>query len=416
MTTAENRWGALAEQQFRLLWIGQAVSAVGDRITPIALAFAVLSIHGSAGDLGLVIAAGTIPLAVLLLVGGVWADRLDRRRVMLVSDLIRAATQGAMAALLVTGSATVWTLAGLAAVFGAAEAFFRPAATGLLPQLVSARRLAPANALVSLSLNTAIIAGPLIAGALVAAASPGGAIAIDAASFLVSAAFLARLAPVPAERGPRQSFTHELAEGYREVARRPWLRSMVIGFTVYSGIVLPGVLVLGPVVAAQSYDGAVSWAWMTAGFGAGAVIGSLGSMHLRPRRPLLLCAVLVAVGSLQPSIIGLGLPVWAVAILLAAAGASISTLFTVWDTTLAQQVPPTALSRVSSFDYFGSVVGMPLGFVVVGPVAHHFGNLPVMLTVSAIGVTLALATAALPDVRALRRSESPVSEGSGRLS
>jgi len=406
MVKAESRWGALAEPQFRLLWIGQAVSTLGDRITPIAMAFAVLALHGSATDVGIVIAAGTIPLAGLLLVGGVWADRLDRRRVMLTSDLVRATTQAVTAGLLVTGHATVWNLAALAALYGAAEAFFRPAATGLLPQVISAARLAQGNALVSLSLNAAMIVGPLIAGALIAASSPGTAIAIDSVSFLVSAAFLARIRPTPIVRGARHAFVHELKQGLREVTSRRWLTSLVLGFTVYQCVVLPGVSVLGPVTAAESYHGAVSWAWMTAGFGTGAVVGSIIALRARPGRPLVLCAILLAVGSLQPLVIAVGLPVAVVAALLAVGGASIAVLFAVWDTTLAQEIEPSALSRVSSFDYFGSTVGMPVGFLVIGPLAQHFGATPVMIVVSVIGVTWALGTAALPDVRGMRRRGS----------
>ena len=216
-------------------------------MTPVALAFAVLGLGGSATDLGLVVAAGTVPLALLLLVGGVWADRLDRRRVMLVCDAVRAVVQGLLAALLIGGVAQIWHLAVLAAVSGAAQAFFEPAMTGMVPQVVSAPRLGQANALVGLSLNASMIVGPLLAGALVAVASPGVAIAVDAATFVVSAAFLLRLGSVrvpPVERG---TFAGELVEGVREVGRRPWLAATIVGFFVYHAVVLPGVLVLGPV-------------------------------------------------------------------------------------------------------------------------------------------------------------------------
>ncbi|MGN6611706.1 MAG: MFS transporter [Angustibacter sp.] len=400
------RLGPLSEPVFRRYFAGQAVSHLGDRMTPVALAFAVLQLTGSATDLGIVVASGAVPLAVLLLVGGVWADRLERRLVMLATDAVRALVQGTLAVLLLSGTARVWHLAVLAAAAGAAQAFFEPAATGMVPQVVSASRLHQANALVGLSQNAAMIVGPLLAGALVATTSPGAAIAVDAVTFVVSAAFLLRLRATASEPGERSTFVAELVGGFREVTSRPWLASMVVGFTVYHAIVLPAVLVLGPVTAERRYDGAASWAVVSAAFGVGAVLSAGLALRLRPRRPIVWSALLLVGGSLQPVFVGVGLPVPAIAGLIALSGASVSLLFVVWDTTLARQVPPSALSRVSSFDYFGSSVGMPLGFALVGPVAERVGLVPTMVGASTIGVLWALLTAALPSVRGLRAARA----------
>jgi MFS family permease len=408
------RLGPFEEPVFRRYWCGQAVSHLGDRMTPVALAFAVLELTGSATDLGLVVAAGTVPLAVLLLVGGVWADRLERRVVMLVADAVRAVVQALLAVLLLTGTARVWHLAVLAAAAGAAQAFFQPAATGMVPHVVSPARLGQANALVGLSQNAAMIVGPLLAGVLVAAASPGAAIAVDAATFVVSAVFLLRLRPRPFEPAERTSFLGELAGGFREVSSRPWLAAMVVGFTVYHAVVLPALLVLGPVVSQRRYDGAATWAVVTAGFGVGAVLGATAAIKARPRRPIVWCAVLLVGGSVQPVLVGTGLPLWAMTALIAVSGASISVLFVVWDTTLAREVPASALSRVSSFDFFGSTVGMPLGFAVIGPVSERIGLTPTMVAASAVGVTWALVTAALPSVRRLREDPDRRTDGAGR--
>jgi MFS family permease len=162
--------GALRERQFRLLFIGQSVSILGDAMSGVALAFAVLEIDGSASELGLVLAAGALPFLVFLLVGGVVADRLPRRGVMLTADVVRMATQATMAVLLIAGVAEVWELAALQALRGTASAFFGPASTGLIPQTVSAERLQEANALRGLASAASWIAGPAIAGALVATA------------------------------------------------------------------------------------------------------------------------------------------------------------------------------------------------------------------------------------------------------
>jgi MFS family permease len=185
--------GALREREFRLLFTGQAISLLGDGMVGVALAFAVLDLTGSVTDLGIVFAARTIPLVVFLLVGGVFADRLPRRAVMLTADVVRLVTQGVIAALLITGHAEIWQLALTQAVYGTATAFFNPASTGLIPSVISAPRLQQANALRALAMAAGNVAGPAIAGILVAAASPGWALAVDSASFAASAFYLSRL-------------------------------------------------------------------------------------------------------------------------------------------------------------------------------------------------------------------------------
>ena len=184
---------ALGEPEFRKLFIGQATSVVGSMFRVVALPFAVLAIGGTATDIGIVEAAGLIPLAVLVLVGGVWADRLPRRTVMLVADVARTALQLTAAALLVAGVAEVWQLALLQVGMGVSEAFFGPSYTGLVPEVVSSPRLQEANALHGLVSSGSITLGATLAGLLVAAIGPGWAMGVDALSYLVSAAFLGRL-------------------------------------------------------------------------------------------------------------------------------------------------------------------------------------------------------------------------------
>ena len=144
-------WGALSEREFRLLFVGQLTSAFGDRLVPIALAFAVLDLTGSAADLGYVLAGQTVPMLLLVALGGVWGDRLPRQLVMLGSDVLRCGSQGLVAALLLTGHAQIWELVALNAVYGAADAFFTPAMVGLIPATVRPDRLQQANALMRLS-------------------------------------------------------------------------------------------------------------------------------------------------------------------------------------------------------------------------------------------------------------------------
>jgi MFS family permease len=187
-------FGALREPRFRLLWLGQATSTLGDGLLPVALVFAVIeSLDGTATELGLVLAAHTLPLVAFVLIGGVWADRLPRQLVMLASDLVRFAVQATLAILFLTGAAELWQLVALIAVYGSAEAFFQPAATGVVPATVSPQRLQQANAMLGLTRSSAFVIGPAVAGAVVAVTNPGFVFAVDAATFAVSAASLALL-------------------------------------------------------------------------------------------------------------------------------------------------------------------------------------------------------------------------------
>ena len=170
----------LHHRDFALLFSGQAISVVGDALFPVALAFAVLERSGSPTSLGLVLASQAVPLALFALVGGVVGDRLSRQKLMLASDLARAAIQAVAAALLIAGAAEIWHLAVLAALYGAAEAFFRPAAGGLIPRLVPGEQLMQANSLIAMSQSGGLVLGPVLAGVLIALFGPGSAIAIDA--------------------------------------------------------------------------------------------------------------------------------------------------------------------------------------------------------------------------------------------
>jgi len=294
---------------FRPLFWGQALSVVGDRITPVAIAFAVLGL-GSASDLGLVLAAGGIPFALFALAGGVWADRVGRRRVMIASDVVRALSQSVTAALLLTGSAEVWMLAVLAFVYGTAAAVFMPALMGLIPQTVSAAHLQEANGLLALTRSIASVAGPALAGVLVVSAGSGEAIAVDAATFVVSAVCLARMrlgtepaaaAAPDAEAAPagHERFVDGLRRGWHEVRSRSWLTWGLIAMSVYHVFVLPSVFVLGPALAAEQLDGASSWAAIVVCFGIGGVLGNVVAMRLPLRRPVFTAALALVGASTQ---------------------------------------------------------------------------------------------------------------------
>lgn len=393
------------EPAFRLLFAGQALSMVGDRITFVVLPFAVLAAGGDLGDVGLVVAAQTLPFALFALVAGVWADRMPRRSIMIASDLVRMACQTAAGVLLVTGTAEPWHLALLAFPFGAADAFFNPAMTGLMQEVVSPRNLQPANALRGLVQSTSLVLGPAAGGALVAIAGAGTALLVDAATFAVSVAFLAalRVRGAPDREPATESVLAGLKGGAAEVRRRPWIAWFLGALSAYHLIVLPSIFVLGPVLADRELGGAEAWGVIVGAFGVGSVLGNVLLLRWRPARPLLWAAALMAGASLQAVIIGSGAPVAAIAALEAAAGVCVAGVFTLWETSLQEHVSPQAISRVSSMDYFVSVGTVPIGTALAGPVAEAAGLRPTMAGMSLLGVSAALACLAAPSVRRLER-------------
>ena len=278
--------GALQEREFRLFFTGQLVSLLGDAVTPFALAWAVLDLTGSARDLGFVIAAKTAPLVIFLLVGGVFADRLPRRGVMLTADVARMAIQAATAALLLSHTARIWELIVLQAFAGTGTAFFNPASTGLTPMTVSAERLQEANALRGMSMASMQFAGPALAGILIVTVGPGYALAIDAASFGVSAFYLARLHLPPHVSLPPQSFARDLLDGWREFTARTWVWLIVVSASL--GNMMSSVwLVLAAAWIKEGHGGAGAWTAILVVSAIGALAAGATALRLKPRRPLL---------------------------------------------------------------------------------------------------------------------------------
>jgi MFS family permease len=276
------------EPQFRLLFAGQALSVVGDRLSFIAMPFAVLATGGGLAQVGLVAAATSAPFLLFSLVAGVIADRHDRRRIMIASDAVRLVAQVLAGTLVVTGVAEWWQLALIAFAYGSADAFFAPAMYGLMPQIVGPANLQSANALRGLSNAVALVGGPALAGLLLTLLNPGGALLADAVTFAASIAFLSRMRPgVPEVADPVEPGLLEgLKGGWREVRSRSWVWSMLLGLASYHAIVLPSVFALGPVLAERDLGGPGAWALITAGFGVGSILGQLVLLRWRPERPL----------------------------------------------------------------------------------------------------------------------------------
>lgn len=397
----------LRTREFRLLFSGQAVSVMGDRMAVVALAFAVLGIGGSTSDVGLVLAAGAFPLVVTVLAGGVVADRASRRAVMVVADLVRIASQGAMAALLIAGVAEVWMLALLAGVTGAATGFFSPASTGLLPEIVLAEQLQPANGLRASAVSAGEIVGPVVGGVLVAAAGAGWAIAIDAATFAVSAACLTMLRLPMRVVAQRSSFLAELREGWAAFRSRRWVWTFV-GYFAIVNLLWGAWSALGPIVSERDLGGAAAWGTILAAMGVGALAGSLLASHVRPRRPLLFAAIADALFVLPLGLLAAAPPVPLIVCGSLLSGVGLALAISVWESTLQRHVPSDSLSRVSSYDWFGSLVFYPLGLAIWGPVAAVIGIGVSLWLAFGLAVVMSLTLISVPDIRHLPAAAEPV--------
>lgn len=406
--------GALQEREFRLFFSGQLVSLLGDAVTPFALAWAVLDLTGSTRDLGFVLAAKVAPLVVFLLAGGVFADRLPRRGVMLAADVARMAIQAATAVLLLSHTARIWELIVLQALAGTGTAFFNPASTGLTPMTVSTGRLQEANALRGMSMGLTQFAGPAVAGILIVTAGPGYALAIDAASFGVSAFCLARLRLPPHVSLPPQSFALDLLDGWREFVARTWVWLSVVSISL--GNMMNSVwLVLAAVWVKNGHGGAGAWTAILVVSSIGALAASATALRVKPRRPLLLGTIAVLPNAAPIIVLALKLP-WETLVVAALVTGFGNMLFnTLWETTLQQHIPRASLSRVSAYDWFGSLLGDPLGLALAGVVAAAIGMSRTLWIAAALTLVSVVAMLAMPSVRHLERLDEPQLEQSTQL-
>jgi MFS family permease len=399
--------GAWQERNFRLLFIGQTVSSLGNTLLPVALAFGILDLTGSASDFGYVLGAGAVAQVLFMLAGGVIADRVSRRALMMAADSARCAAQLALGLLLLTGHPAVATLAGLNAVAGTGAALFQPASSGLLPALVKPEHLQQANALQQTSSAGAGIAGPAVAGLLVVTVGPGWGIIANAVTFAVSVILLARLRLVHAPRPERSRWIRDLREGWQDFWARRWFRTVVLTFSAIN-LLYAAYQVLGPVASKRYYHGAGAWAAVATAAAVGSVLAGLLAIRLKPRYPLRV-AVLAGLMTGFPALAfaaSLPVPVIAVAALLD--GAGLVVFESLWQTSVQRHIPDEMLSRASSYDYVGSFAAVPVGLAVAGPVIGILGLRPELLVAGGLSVLLPAGMLLFPSVRNLRDIPDPV--------
>jgi MFS family permease len=307
------RAGVLGGRNFRRFYIGYSASLLGTAMSSVAIAFAVLGNGGTPTDLGVVSAANIVPVIALMLGGGAITDRLGRRPVMLAADVARCAAQGVLATALAVGHPRLWLFVAAALVVGTGNAFFQPALAGLPMQLAPRDRLGDANALLAVAKPAAQVAGPTLAGILIAATSPAMVVAVDAASYAVSAAALAMLRFPYMDKSRSRSLLSDLSAGWAEFSAHSWLLAGTIQFALFNLLTWGPYLVLGPVLARDYLGGASAWGAILACYGGGAILGGLLALGRRPRHPLAIANLATLGFPLPPLALALHLPVIAVA-------------------------------------------------------------------------------------------------------
>ncbi|HET7326417.1 MAG TPA: MFS transporter [Nocardioidaceae bacterium] len=402
----------LQAAEFRYYLIARTVDLFGNTMAPVAVAFAVLHIGGSATDLGLVLAARSVPLVVFTLYGGVIADRMGRDRVLVTACVLSGVVQGLAAYLLIGDLATVALLAFVEAVHGTVSAFTMPAVQGVVPLLVERDRLQHANALAAVGRNAAIMTGPAVGGILVATAGAGWALAVDALTFVVAGVLFARLRLPHDAVLAGSSILSELKDGWAEFVSRTWVWVIVLGFGVLNALWACAWVTLGPVVADETI-GADGWGLVLTGQAVGLMVGTLLLLRLRVRHPLRLGMVGVTALCLPMLMLGVAPQLGLLLISACVAGVGMDLFGITWETALQQHVPVSRLSRVTAYDVLGSIVAVPIGQIAAGPLVAVFELRSVLLGCATVYVSVALAVLAVPAVWRLRAESTSVVAGDG---
>jgi MFS family permease len=408
-----HRWiGVLGQRDFRLYFIGRLTSWIGTGMLPVALSFAILERGGSTTEVGLVLGSDVAPMVLFLLIGGVVADRLSRRLVMLSSDLLRGVAQGALAAWILLGHPPLWGFIGAEALVGAGTAFFTPAMTGLIPQVAKGDMLQQANSLNGLSQWGGMLAGPAVAGVLVATAGAGWAVAADALTYAIGALSLAALrVDSPSGADSHESTLAQLVAGWQAFRSRRWLWLVVSQFTVFGLLSYAPFWVLGAVVARHSLGGAEAWGAILAAQGAGSVVSGIIMLRVQPRRPLLVGELAMLPWALVLGALAIPAPVAVVAVAAFGSGIGFGIFGPLWDTTMQRQLPPEILSRASSYDWFGSLALLPVGFAIQGVMASWLGIRGTLLLGAGWIALSAVVLLLVPDVSQM--TNQPPRQGAG---
>ncbi|MEU6359752.1 MFS transporter [Streptomyces albidoflavus] len=401
-------------RDFGLFFTARAVAKLGDTMLPVALAAGLL-LHGyGAGAVGLAMASSVACFASLVIFGGVVADRVSTRLLMIGADAVRLVTQTLAAVMFFTGHVVLWQLCVIGALNGAAAALFQPGVASTVPRL--ARDVQGANGAIRVAESVMSLAGPAAAGLLVAFVSPGGVFAAHAATYGLSALCLVllRLPPAAPRTAPGKggaAFRRDLVEGWREFRSRTWLWGVIAIWGLFM-LAVSGPAV--PLVAADVVQehGPRAYGLVNSALGAGTVAGGLLALRARPRRMLRAGAFAVLGFGLFPGTVGAGLGVPAMCAGAAVAGAGMSFWGVMWATSVQTQVRPEVLNRIHAYDVAGSLAMMPVGQALAGPAAGLLGTDVVLVSGGLLTLVVGALLLGVPAIRNLERAEDRPVAGS----
>jgi MFS family permease len=408
------RFPVLGIRDFRLLLADRLIAPASVGFSLVGVSFAVLKATNSATDLSYVLAAQIAPSLVFVLIGGVAADRFRAQRVIVAANLLMALGEGTFGVLALAGRPPLWAMLGLEAVTGTGVALFYPASQALLPRIVPDRLLQEASAISRLVMNSGQMAGAAAAGLLVAAAGPGWALVLCGVGMVATVPMLLAIrapGPLPAGRAladaPAPNMLAELREGWSEFRSHTWLWVIVAQFSVVMMAWYGAFSVLGPVVAREHLGGPAAWGAITAADALGLIVGGAAALRFTPRRPMLFVVVIGGAIAISPLSLAMVLPLPAVCVASFGLGVFVEMMMVQWTVTMARNIPPDMLARVSSYDVLGSVMTMPAGALIAGPLGTAIGISHAQYAAAA-AIVIASALALIPrEIRTMRNREAP---------
>jgi MFS family permease len=410
------RFPVLGIRDFRLLLTDRLIAPASVGFSIVGVSFAVLKATGSAADLSYVLAAQIAPSLVFALLGGVAADRFPPQRVIVAANLLMALGEGTFGLLALTSSPPLWAMIGLEAITGTGVAIFYPASQALLPRLVPRDLLQEASAISRLVMNVGQMSGAAIAGLLVAVAGAGWALVLCGIGMISTIPMLLAIRgsrPVTGQEataaGPDaagRSMLTELREGWSEFRSHTWLWVIVAQFCVVMMAWYGAFSVLGPVVAREHLGGPAAWGAITAADAFGLIAGGLAALRFTPRRPMLFVVLTGGAVAISPLSLAMVLPLPAVCLASFGLGVFVELMMVQWTVTMARNIPPDKLARVSSYDVLGSVMAMPAGALIAGPLGTAIGAARAQYAAAAV-IVIASALALIPrDVRTFRNDDA----------
>jgi predicted MFS family arabinose efflux permease len=403
---ALRRFPVLAIHDFRLLLADRLLAPAAYAFSLVGVSFAVLDATGSTKDLSYVLAAQILPSLVFTVVGGVIADRIRPQAVIIAGNLMIALGEGAFGILVLTSHPRLWQMISLEVVTGTGMAIFYPASQALLPRLVPTGLLQQASAVSRLAMNGGQMGGAVLAGLAVAALGPGWALVTCGTGMLGTVPLMLSMRLAAHERVPGASMFRDLREGWSEFRSHTWLWVIVAQFGVILMAWYGGFEVLGPVVARAHLDGAAGWGAITASESVGLIAGGLVSLRFTPRRPMLFVVLIGGAIALSPISLAGPWPLPVVCLASLCLGVTMEIMMVQWTVALARNIPPRILARVSSYDALGSVMAMPLGAVVAGPIAATIGVSATQYGAAGLIVVASLLALIPREIRQLRFSDA----------